>query len=173
MFSGWFLVKAPGKHGANLNQKLKFEHNVSSGLKDAYLRPRPRFDEGTILVTNGIKTAMDISDGLVDDLSKLCKASKVEAHVFVDNVPVNPIVKSSFNNALEIALSGGEDYELLFTGKIELIEKIKNLIQVPVTVIGEIVNGRPGKVTLLNTAGKEILINRGGWDHFQKNSSNY
>lgn len=170
------LIAVTGTLGASaagllmFNQKLKFEHNTSSILKDAYLRPQPHIKEGNILVSNEIKTAMDISDGLVDDLSKLCKASKVEARVFVDNVPVNPVVKSNFNNALELALSGGEDYELLFTGKIKSIERIKKLIQIPITVIGEIMNGRPGKVTLLNNIGKEIIINKGGWDHFQKNS---
>ena len=48
----------------------------------------------------------------------------------------------------------------------DIIEQVKKSIKIQVTVIGEILSGKPGKVTLLDSTGKEVKIDRGGWDHF-------
>ena len=61
---------------------------------------------------------MDVSDGLADDLAKLCKASGVSGKIFADQLPVHPFLSSRFpDDCVDLALGGGEDYVLLFTGQ--------------------------------------------------------
>jgi thiamine monophosphate kinase len=65
-----------------------------------------------------------------------------------------------------MALGGGEDYELLFTGNAKAVIKVKNEIKCPLTVIGEITKGEPGKINVLDANGKPVKISRTGWAHF-------
>jgi thiamine-monophosphate kinase len=110
---------------------------------------------------------MDISDGLVGDLMHICQESKVSAKINVDLIPVSPAVKTCFDErALELALTGGEDYELLFTASPVVMNRVKKAMQCPVTVIGEITTGKAGKVTLVDSKGKPFSIKKAGWDHF-------
>ncbi len=150
-----------------LTKKLKFKAADAKYLRNAFLRPVPRIAEGRLLVKHGITTAIDTSDGLLADLRHICEASKVSAKVNVDLVPINDIVKANFKNkALEMALGGGEDYELLFTGNAKTINKVKEEIKCPVTVIGEIAAGEPGKIKVCDAKGKPVKINKMGWTHF-------
>jgi len=115
-----------------LTAKLQFGSEVTDCLRKAFLRPYPRIAEGQILVEQGVKTAIDISDGLISDLRHICEVSQVGARIEVDRVPVEPMVKAGFGDkSLELALSGGEDYELLFTGSTETIEKVKVAVSCP------------------------------------------
>jgi thiamine-monophosphate kinase len=83
-------------------------------------------------------------------------------------VPIHPILQSNFkSDCQQLALSGGEDYELLFTASSQVINQIKQAISCPVTVIGEITEGTPGQVTLSDAAGKSIPWQQGGWEHFK------
>jgi thiamine-monophosphate kinase len=149
-----------------LTEKLEFEAEETSILKEAHFRPCPRIAEGKILVEQGIQTAIDLSDGLLSDLDKICQASKVGAKIEADKIPIHPAVKKHFGEkALELALSGGEDYELLFTGKSEILDKVKNFLPTPATVIGEITDDS-GKVVVLDEDGKPIEFRREGWEHF-------
>jgi len=150
-----------------LANQLQFDPEAAAYLKRAFLRPCPRIAEGQLLVEQGVKTAIDISDGLISDLNQICKASQVSARVEVDRVPILPIVKANFGSkAVELALSGGEDYELLFTASDEVINKVKEAISCPVTVIGETVTGKLNKVTLVDKKGKSFNLNKAGWEHF-------
>ena len=150
-----------------LNRKLQFSPEATACFKRAFLRPSPRIAEGQILVEQGVKTAIDISDGLIQDLSHICKASQVGARIEIDRVPIQPEVKANFGDrALELALSGGEDYELLFTGGTEVIDKVKKAASCPVTVIGEIVADKTGKITLVDKKGKPFNLGKTGWEHF-------
>jgi len=134
-------------------------------LEDAFLHPTPRIAEGLLLVEQGVKTAIDISDGLVADLGQICKASQVAARIEVERVPIEPAVKTAFKaKALELALSGGEDYELLFTASAEIVAKVKKAASVPVTTIGEIVAGKG--VSLVDKQGKPFKLSKAGWEHF-------
>ena len=86
----------------------------------------------------------------------------------VDCLPIPPAVKANFGDrALELALSGGEDYELLFTASAEVINKVREAASCPVTVIGEIVAGKAGEVKLIDTSGNPISFVQGGWEHFR------
>jgi len=149
-----------------LTRHLQFAPEATTRLKEAFLRPNPRVAEGQLLVEQEVKTAIDISDGLVSDMKQICKASRVGARIEVDRVPVLSEVRNGFGDgALELALSGGEDYELLFTGSLEVIGKVRELAACPVTVIGEIVD-KAGEVTLVDSEGNPFSLPGGGWEHF-------
>jgi thiamine-monophosphate kinase len=151
-----------------LKQKLSFDAETSRLLRQAHLQPTPRIKEGQALLHHGVKAAIDISDGLIADLSHICKASKVSASINKDSVPIHPILQSNFkSDCQQLALSGGEDYELLFTAGSQIINQIKQAITCPVTVIGEITKGTPGQVRLIDAAGKSIPWQQGGWEHFK------
>ncbi len=148
-----------------LKSQRKLDPEADTRLKDAFLHPTPRVAEGLLLVEQGVKTAIDISDGLVADLNQICKASQVGARIKVERVPVEPTVKTAFSEgALELALSGGEDYELLFTASSEIIDKVKKAASCPITPIGEIVAGK--SVTLIDKQGNTFELGKAGWEHF-------
>jgi thiamine-monophosphate kinase len=130
--------------------------------------PNPRVAEGQLLVEKGVKCGMDISDGLIGDLTHICQESKVGARINIDLVPVSLGVKECFGDkSLELALTGGEDYELLFTASTAVMNKVKKVIHCPVTVIGEIIEEKAGKVSLVDGDGRLINSKRTGWDHFK------
>jgi thiamine-monophosphate kinase len=152
-----------------LTGSLKLNPETTALLRKAHLQPRPRIPEGQALVKWGVRAAIDISDGLVADLGHVCAASKVGATVRVNAVPVHPLMIEAFGkDAPGLALSGGEDYELLFMAGEQIIEKVKAAIgaDCPISVIGEITSG--AGVVLLGGDGKPYHINGLGWDHFQK-----
>ncbi len=150
-----------------LRKKMRFDAETTNILRIGFARPVPRLAEGRLLIESGVKAAIDISDGLLADLGHICESSRVGADVYIENVPVHPKVRESFGDkALELALSGGEDYELLFTASREIIEKVKQSARCPVTVIGEIV-AAPGKITLVDGKGNRFSPGKTGWDHFK------
>lgn len=130
--------------------------------------PMPRIDEGQILLHRGVKAAIDISDGLLADLAHICQASQVSARISQNELPIHPALKKNFkSDCLQLALSGGEDYELLFTAGSQTISRLKKLMPCPITVIGEITQGKPGQVTLIDSGGKIIPWEKAGWEHFK------
>ncbi|MFC1965548.1 thiamine-phosphate kinase [Chloroflexota bacterium] len=150
-----------------LTENLRFGAEAAASLKEAFLKPCPRVAEGQILVEQGVRAAIDISDGLVSDLGHVCQASQVGARIEIDRVPIQLAVKANFGDrALELALSGGEDYELLFTAGAEVIEKVKAVASCPITVIGEITADNVGKITLVDATGNPVNLPKTGWDHF-------
>jgi thiamine-monophosphate kinase len=151
-----------------LTNQLQFDPEVTTYLRNAFCQPRPRIAEGQLLVKQGVATAIDISDGLLSDLRHVCRASHVSARVEVEHLPVPPAVRDNFGErALELALAGGEDYELLFTTSAEVISQVKGEAPCPVTIIGEITEGRPGEVSLFDINDKPIDLPEAGWEHFK------
>jgi thiamine-monophosphate kinase len=137
-------------------------------MKSAHLMPVPRINEAGVLLQYGVKTAIDVSDGLVSDLTHICEASKVGAIIKQNLVPIHPSLRSYFGEeCMEMALTGGEDYELLFTAPQAVIEKIKERLSCPVTFIGRITEGVSGQVTVY-TVGGQLTCGQGGWDHFRR-----
>jgi len=150
-----------------LTKKLQFDPETNNCLRQAFLRPFPRITEGQLLIEQGVKTAIDVSDGLMQDLSHICKASQAGARIEIDRVPIQPEVKANFgDSALELALSGGEDYELLFTGNPEVIDMVRKTAPCPVTVIGEITADKIEEITLVNKQGELFNPDKTGWEHF-------
>jgi thiamine-monophosphate kinase len=137
-------------------------------LRRAHLQPVPKVKEGQILIEQGVKTAIDISDGLVADLAHICESSKVNARIEIEQVPVHPVVTANFPNHQELALCGGEDYELLFTADEATVARAKQALNCPVTVIGDITKEKlPTRVTVVNSNGNIIPYKKGGWEHFK------
>ena len=84
------------------------------------LTPTPRLEVGRALAAHRLATAMlDLSDGLMTDLDRLCRASGVGATLLADQLPLSPALiaygRRTRQNPLRFALAGGEEYELLFT----------------------------------------------------------
>jgi thiamine-monophosphate kinase len=150
-----------------LKSGLEFDAETIAFLREAHLRPCPRVAEGQVLAQNGVKVAIDLSDGLVSDLAHIGKASHVAAKIWIHRLPIHPLVNAAFpEESLHFALSGGEDYELLFTAGSKVIERVKGLMPCPVTVIGEILSGEPGQVTICDERGEAIEWSESGWEHF-------
>ena len=137
-------------------------------LRRAHRRPEPCITQGKVLSEHGVKTAMDISDGLMDDLAKLCAASRVAAVIQVEAVPQHPSLKDTFGQrSLELAMGGGEDYQLLFAAPMDVMDQVIPLLGPPATVIGEIVEGDAGTVTAVDGSGRPLEGSYHGWDHFK------
>ena len=151
-----------------LGRGLEFASEVTAALRKALLRPIPRVLEGRLLVENGVKAAIDISDGLLADLHHICKASRVGARIEADLIPVAPVVKSAFGErALELALTGGEDYELLFTASVGCIKKMIKTTPCPIYVVGEVISDNKHQVQIIDSNGNPVSLSGKGWDHFR------
>ena len=138
-----------------------------SGLVGAHLRPQPRLAEGRAMAEASVSAAIDVSDGLVADLAKLCAASGVGAEIDAPSVPVDPALSSAFpDDWMELALGGGEDYELLFTAPAETVERVAGEVEAPVTIIGRTVDAAGG-VKVLDASGAPLALGHQGWDHLE------
>jgi thiamine-monophosphate kinase len=133
-----------------------------------YLRPQPRLGSRAVL-REAATAAMDVSDGLVKDLARLCRASGVGAAVEVDAVPLSSaaLALTAGDPARRRALfTHGDDYEVLFTAPPSAADRIfagAARADIPVTRIGTIV---PGPGVTWTEDGREIVWTRTGYDHF-------
>ncbi|HET7035357.1 MAG TPA: thiamine-phosphate kinase [Thermomicrobiaceae bacterium] len=144
----------------------------SPAMRRAQLRPVPRLREGRLLARLGASAAMDLSDGLLGDLPKLCAASDVSALVDAVRLPIPSAVRWAFPDWLDLALRGGEDFELLFTAPRDVYVKIERAfprrgLRPPVR-IGEIVpRGSDGpEVLLKQPSGVTEAAMPGAFTHF-------
>jgi len=128
--------------------------------------PEPRVETGRILREKGWASAMiDISDGLSTDLAHVCEESGVGAEIKAASIPRARIGNPAREVGLDLALHGGEDYELLFTspaGK----RVPQQIAGVAVTQIGEITHD--GGIVVSNPKGISYELHPKGWEHFRK-----
>jgi thiamine-monophosphate kinase len=151
-----------------LQKKVSFS-TAEVPLRRAFRRPEPRLEEGRLLVEKGVRAGMDISDGLLADLGHICAASQVSAEIYLDRLPIRPELKNRFGaQAVELALSGGEDYQLLFTAKADNIKEAQTSSRYPITVIGEIGPWKEKAVQVIDRQGDVYLPLKTGWDHFKR-----
>jgi thiamine-monophosphate kinase len=128
------------------------------------LQPTPQVDIAKSLQSHGVASAMiDISDGLSSDLRHLCRTSLVGATLRSDALPIDGDLRALFppDQALELALHGGEDFALLFTGD---AKKILDLDLPGVSLIGE-VTSTVETIRLIQSGGDTILEPK-GYRHF-------
>jgi thiamine-monophosphate kinase len=128
--------------------------------------PEPRIELGRILREKGLVSAMiDTSDGLSTDLAHICEESGVGAEIQEELIPRASVGKPAREVDLQLALHGGEDYELLFTaprGK-----RVPSTVAgIPLTQIGHITRTR--KISLMNRSGVGYELQPRGWEHFRK-----
>ena len=144
-----------------------------AGLLRAHLEPVPQVDLGRDLAAAGLATAMiDVSDGVVQDLWRICRESGVGARIDADAVPISEDARRLGGilslDPLEWALYGGEDYCLLFCGladsAAEVIDHCRRELDQEVHLVGEITEG--DKV-VVRRGGVEIFPGRRGFDHFR------
>jgi thiamine-monophosphate kinase len=150
----------------------KDDSDAVRALIERCLRPTARAQAGPAALAAGIRCAIDVSDGLLQDLGHICHASGLGATVWRDKVPVDPALSEVFDadEALRLAASGGEDYELLVTGSQEHIDAFARAVDVPLTVIGEMVIDPERRARLLDESGREIALPEAGWDHLRASS---
>ncbi|MEI6173085.1 MAG: thiamine-phosphate kinase [Bacteroidota bacterium] len=131
------------------------------------LRPEARTDVRNLLLGIGVKptSMIDISDGLASEILHLCKQSGVGCKLFEGKIPMDEYTKELAKEYKIIpsvaALSGGEDYELLFTVKQEDYEKVKDITGI--SIIGHMTAASEGK-NMITPDGKSIPIMAQGWD---------
>jgi thiamine-monophosphate kinase len=154
-------------------QQLK-QGKKEGRLIQRHLTPVPRVKEGQAIAYQGLALSMiDISDGLVADLGHIAEQSNVGAEVRLSQLPLSEQYRKEIvsysSDPYQLALSGGEDYELLFTSppaKAQAVAKLAQKLGTPITEIGEITDASQG-VTIYGKDGKEYPIAQRGHDHFK------
>jgi thiamine-monophosphate kinase len=140
-------------------------------LLEKHLYPEPRLALGRWLAEQQLASAMmDLSDGLSTDLPRLCASSEVGARIEAAKIPtprISPSLRGRSLDLLELALHGGDDYELLFSVSPKQAKRIPRWHEgVPITRIGEI--AKRDSIVLIKDNGHQVpLVNR-GWDPFRR-----
>ena len=138
-------------------------------LLSRYLLPQPRNALAEAVRTHA-SAAMDVSDGLVGDFSKLARASQVAAEIEIARVPLSDAAKAALAAdpaMLETALTGGDDYEIVCTvpaAKADSFRAAAKSAAVPVTEIGQIKAGEG--VRFVDSHGRALAFKRASFSHF-------
>lgn len=174
------LIYVSGKLGAaRLGLDLVLSGNSQrrrhSKLVRPHLYPKIRIQLGSWLSQHSVASAaIDISDGLSTDLTRLARASEVGALIQADRVPTASLPEAAYGflrrhrfDPLNAALNGGEDYELLFTvppARVKLLHSAPGYREL--ACIGEITRG--SRILLKDGTGKTSPVKAYGWDPFRK-----
>ena len=138
-----------------------------------YNRPVPRISAG-IALRKIASAAIDLSDGLAGDIQHLVKSSEVGATIELQSLPLSEALLSecSFDQAIEYALTSGDDYELCFTvpeSKIQLLKQALKNTNCHYSRIGRITGG--SKVSYLHN-GERVELQQSGFQHFKSKADN-
>ena len=158
-FGAGLAPRAPGTFGTLLGWAIFL------GLYE----PTPRVALGQAL--RGLATAtIDVSDGLLADLTHICRLSGVGATVDLASVPVSEIGAKHIGTdaGRNAVVAGGDDYELCFTAhpnSRDSIEDLTDVLGIPLSRIGQIRRGKG--VSLLGGDGKPVKVDGRGYDHFK------
>ena len=158
---------------ALLREKLAgTKPHVINRLLARHHRPMPQLSAGVLLARLRIASAMiDISDGLLQDLGHICQASRIGAVIWKETLPLSSAYRALVEKVGSgYALSGGEDYELLFCARPrerQNIDKLRVPGRVKFTRIGRCVDADQG-ITVLDGSGRPIKLKTRGHDHFKK-----
>lgn len=152
---------------------VKVEEDTARRLLLAHYRPQPRVEEGQMLGSfDSVHALIDISDGLASEVLHICQESRVGAVIRGDRIPVGEdtrlIGEMMGNSPREMALYGGEDYELLFAVEPDGWERVREAVErtgTRVTVIGRVTE--EAGVVSLESDGETIPLAAGGYDHFK------
>ncbi len=140
-------------------------HDATGHLLDRYRLPHPRLG---IALAGIASAAMDVSDGLIQDLGHICRASGVGAALEAARVPLSDPAREAGPNWFETCVTGGDDYELLMAvppGHDARLIAACAAAGVAVTRIGRFHPGQPG-VTVRGPDGAALAFGSGGWSHF-------
>jgi thiamine-monophosphate kinase len=151
-------------------RRWRLDHTQQDALMKRYLLPLPRNALADPLRQHA-SAAMDVSDGLVGDLAKLCAASGVSADVLVEHVPLSDAAKSVLAAEparIETMLTGGDDYEIVCTvppARVASFRTAAIAAGVPVAEIGRVTEGN-GPPRFLDRNGNAMLFKRTSFSHF-------
>lgn len=157
-----------------LGRKAAMRSEALKWLVKRHLQPMPRLNEGlTALATGLYGCAIDLSDGLASDLRRVAEMSSVRMCVWLDRLPMSTQAMQAcklFNRSpIEMALTGGEDYELVITASpdraYELCEAIERACGTRCSIIGRVERGGPD-VYGVDERGKHLEL-VGGYEHFK------
>ncbi|MBR0128388.1 MAG: thiamine-phosphate kinase, partial [Neisseriaceae bacterium] len=156
----------------NIQDIIRLPEHILSQCTDKLLRPCPRIKLGQKLLTIA-NSALDCSDGLLQDLGHILEQSQKNAVIYLDKIPSLPELKL-FADYPQWILSGGDDYELIFTANKQQTQQIQKISQeccIPLTKIGSIIEQEESVLCrVLDTEnGQEIKLNKTGFDHFLDN----
>jgi thiamine-monophosphate kinase len=142
-----------------------------AALAVRYRLPEPRLALGRRLAESGLATAaIDVSDGLMADLGHIAAVSRVAAEIVAETVPLSQAGRAALASdpaLLSALLTGGDDYELLFTAQPERAGDLAELarqLDLPLTRIGHVTGG--SGVRALDAAGQDMGLSGVGWSHF-------
>jgi thiamine-monophosphate kinase len=122
-----------------------------------------------------VSAAIDVSDGLVADLGHICEMSGLFAVIDAPSVPLSAAARAALASRparIETVLTGGDDYEILFTAPSEstgALEGLSRAFDVPITAIGHMGSpseGEEAKVAVHDERGRRLVLEREGWTHF-------
>jgi thiamine-monophosphate kinase len=151
-------------------QHWRLDPDAQRHLAGRYLLPQPRTALAEAVRLHA-SASMDISDGLVGDLAKLCRASDVSADIDAHQVPLSEAAAAAVRaepSALETILTGGDDYELLCTvapAALEAFQRLASAAGVPLTVIGR-VTAAAREPEFRNPDGRPLTFGRRSFSHF-------
>ncbi|MGE4482887.1 thiamine-phosphate kinase [Acidocella sp.] len=131
-------------------------------LTNRSLLPEPRLN---LPLAGIVSAAIDISDGLVQDLAHICRGSGLAAEIQANAIPKSAAVAELDDDYLELRLTGGDDYELLLAVPPEKADALQGACaDVPVTRIGVF---QPGEgVNIVSGSGAKLALSSSGWKHF-------
>jgi len=137
-------------------------------LLRAHRRPRARVALGQAALAAGIRCAIDISDGLMQDLGHVARASNVGIELAAASLPLHPAAIEFLDKqrALDLALGGGEDFELALAGPADTLKRL-DTSNVPVTLVGRVVTEHPGQVIVWSEDGTPYEPPARGWDQLR------
>jgi thiamine-monophosphate kinase len=170
-YMGLMLLKRE-KEVYKANPEIQPELSGHDYILERQLKPEARLDIINLLKERNIKptSMIDISDGLASEIIHICEDSNKGCNLYEDKIPIDP---STVSMAEELnidptiaALSGGEDYELLFTISQNDFEKIK--VIKGITPVGHITEASAG-INLISRSGTSVPLTAQGWDAFLKN----
>lgn len=162
-----YISGAPGEAGMAL-QRVLAQQSCAEDLVERLNRPTPRVALG--LKLHGIAHAcIDVSDGLLADLEKICEASQVGATLYLEQLPVSEklLAHVSLERARELVLTAGDDYELCFTVSPEhvpLINQLSQQLDLALTQVGVI--HKAGAIKVVDQNGKQQQFCNKGYEHF-------
>ncbi len=152
-------------------KKTRAKRKMTAYLLKRHRLPTARLKAGAVLARERLAKAMiDVSDGLLQDLGHVCQASKVGAVIWQEALPLSRAYRLCAGNKGYLrALTGGEDYELLFCLRRRdrsRLDKVKKKLGVPVRHIGKCVSYREG-IRVVDGKGEPLPISIKGHDHFK------
>lgn len=138
---------------------------TAAGLVRAHRRPVARPQLGLAALDAGVHCAIDISDGLLQDLGHIARRSGVGIEVAAASLPLHPAARQllGYGRALDLCLGGGEDFELALVGERDALRGLDHP-DLPVTLIGHVVDAHPGEVIVWDEHGEAYAPAVAGWD---------